>query len=1704
MRKITAGIIAFIFFFTGSVSGADYRIPSEYGKVAERHNVSGGSKKVILIQDAHTVFEAQKNIALLIKSFVKQGNILVAVEGASGELDFNEIRLFPYKSILRSVAGEYLADGKIVAGEYAKLIADKDFILYGAEDFALFRDDFSYFYSVGLSRAELENEIVKVEEILSDLRKKTFNKELYAFDEKLRKSGDVKDILPAVYEYSDRLGIDLFNYINLLQFKEIIFLEDSINYSELRRELEIITEKRFGDNISNNSEMAKLVNSVIGKWIDCDAYPNVKKFYLCEKKRKIIDYNKFLDEIYLIGYEIRKKLCERDDEYELVKTVKAYEDFKKVLFLNIRRFELGSAEGAMDRVEKFFSKNYPEKINFSILRKHLKTANAFYEKAKARDAAIAENLVNKMNSTGVDIAMLVAGGFHKDGLIARFRDLGVNVVCVIPNIVEVKDDIPYFDRMSGKLFRISPVFVSSIQVLGLYVSDSLRRDINLDLVARLISMIAIYGYDEDKLRNEIMKWRNAYINDENVGRIIDVIFSDKEKIIDFARSLESFDTAYIRAKMSESVEFREFMSGIVKELEKIYAGINNTSNVVKKTCKIKVGGKPRVELRKKVSDYLRKFIVMVLIFGNIGLWNMLDTAYRSKDFSITMSVCEYFDYSGKPYSNLILNRDMANMFNILLNEKDMNKVYNIMYAMENNMTKKDFLYFIGYIAKNYKKHKVSDLKKLQRVISILSNWLEFKVKEEHFSDSEKRVIIKVVTDLMLENNDYYFHTCGYYILEKCFGAEGVENIIKVLESGATTYGKFLENIVTGKYYPNLKIYNAIHIVENVDEFCVGKFVIQRVNEALIRLVAHPSDDISRSAFNLLISRVGREGIFEILSRENLDYSFRISILKRMVSKEVIDKYFGNNESSIYMYGEYMDLYGKYGDEFDKYVILGLGNLGYYEEVDRSKVIKLFENIIYSDKDILLKKYAALMLLEIGDYSLVKEKYDLFFVALKEYVEQQLDIPLHYGYFFKMIMENIGSDDLYAALLPRVPDAIAGGLSFDNMKCILDIKEFREITSNMNVVERIIFARTIELVLRRFDKEVNINNVKVILPLLYKEREKQFNRVLFDSSIKAVVALHDDKKMFKPDEIKTILQKVGNNIINDNDIIIGPKGKEAILDKISDPKYNLIWFDGHGGPEHFWLTSGEVGFEISDNMHLKEAISYVEIAEALKKRVENGGDLSKLVIMMDSCYSSDSVTRTVNKLVEILRNGKVNSLPLFVVVAGHGALGHGSEFKNVIKESIEEGNKVKIRDLNRLKAWKLENIFVFVPTSDEFWNKLEGVLSNGEDNSGLLEKLIESISRKVNGIELLKPDIPMLEVKNRTAKSVSKVATLPETYKIAYKVNCPYEDVSLKLAPFLETFGIFSKFILRKELAKVSWFDRDLWAITLKSSVAVTLFFGISYLLLGKISFLVSFAVWNLSSIFFGLSHSDNKLKNIVAGYVFNMPLLFPTVFFIHRAWNKNNIVSEEKDGSVKHDETDRTSIAVDDAVVLNEEIQNIFLRTSGEYGLRKRIENIIANGDTVNLFVTRELEDKLVENRSLLHRLNMFGKLENVNLYYEKREDDATKLLGNVNFEELAHVDRKNLVILSHVGDEREYDTLVYEFNFLDEEAYIHNLVLFEAVITELMEIATGRHKFANPYLVIQGKANLIRLNNELIVKRKLIPAIVKLHLYNKFIKSAA
>jgi len=163
------------------------KIPAALGKVEEAFSDHAG-QTVILIQDAHAIEDAQKNIQKLTAFFQEEYGVnQVAVEGASGTLEPQIFKSFPDSQKLKSVFKEYLQRGELTGASAAAIFNSRSAHYEGVENWSLYEKGYRAYLTAAAKRPEITARLAEWSKSLTDRKAQVYSPELLALDQVLNR-----------------------------------------------------------------------------------------------------------------------------------------------------------------------------------------------------------------------------------------------------------------------------------------------------------------------------------------------------------------------------------------------------------------------------------------------------------------------------------------------------------------------------------------------------------------------------------------------------------------------------------------------------------------------------------------------------------------------------------------------------------------------------------------------------------------------------------------------------------------------------------------------------------------------------------------------------------------------------------------------------------------------------------------------------------------------------------------------------------------------------------------------------------------------------------------------------------------------------------------------------------------------------------------------------------------------------------------------------------------------------------------------------------------------------------------------------------------------------------------------------------------------------------------------------------------------------
>ncbi|MFH1383393.1 MAG: hypothetical protein ABIH47_00320 [Candidatus Omnitrophota bacterium] len=566
---------------------------------SEKALSSDNSKMVILIQDAHANTDAQIRLGNIVASLVPQIQKtedrrqrtekapFVGVEGAFGEYDLKSLRDCPIKEVREIVGRDFVRSGKFIGAEYASIIADNDFTLYGLEERDAFIENFKAFYTVSDEQEEVENTLNEIEALLALLKDTVYNESLREFDRTAHtyEKGTIDFIayLPTILKEVDSFNIDLAEYIYLFQCREIFTLRQAVDEAKLDEEMEKLTGiivNTTNDQPPRTHDTKEIVNwlSVLAQKLDIplDNYPNVVLIREYWHQYALLDMAMMLQEVLVLNHTIRLNRAQIDDEKRLIVLADRLMKIRTLLSLAAlpdevelframrETYRLSTIVENLEELAKRYASLSGSEIKtdeVNKIDKLLDTIDDFYRLAEKRDAILVDNLLQKMDDTGQTIGVLVAGGYHAPGIVHLLRKRNISYITVMPKVESVGNDTVYKNRMAGNIAPLDPVFLEGTAPFSQKMPEKGAVPLSFSHITA-----SFEGLNPAEFQN--------FLNEAGLHLSGQLLLDEKGQLLSPEEIVQRINT--IRQQYSDSAEYArkaDALERIVKELDTIVAKV---------------------------------------------------------------------------------------------------------------------------------------------------------------------------------------------------------------------------------------------------------------------------------------------------------------------------------------------------------------------------------------------------------------------------------------------------------------------------------------------------------------------------------------------------------------------------------------------------------------------------------------------------------------------------------------------------------------------------------------------------------------------------------------------------------------------------------------------------------------------------------------------------------------------------------------------------------------------------------------------------------------------------------------------------------------------------------------------------------------------------------------------------------------------------
>ena len=440
-------------------------IPKELGSVQAAFQAPQDRPFVFIVQDAHAIPDAQRSIQGLIDYFQKEYGVgLVALEGAISKLDTQFFRSFPDKELLKKVFQEYQSQGELAGGTASAIFNESKSVYHGIEDWNLYEEGISLYLKALEQEPQILTKLQAQKKDIQAKKEKTYSKTLLDIDRSLERFYENGSSLPEVLKKLSEVKAPSQDSELALILSEIAKEGNQDNAIEMEvkqmaRAMSSFLEARITE--PGVKEKQSEFNSKFQQFNTSRFAPQAFALYLRDLAQEFGLSTK--------GSEALARSMNTQKRIQEIKGTKLFDDFedyarevKASLFRNNEEKTIDRKSQRLHLLERFASLELSHEdwaglisSNGNRTKEELEILNLtdshfkFYEVAKKRDEVFFERVQGLMKKEGAKASLVVAGGFHAEGLTAKLKENNISYLLIAPHMDRVPEETNYQAHMRG-------------------------------------------------------------------------------------------------------------------------------------------------------------------------------------------------------------------------------------------------------------------------------------------------------------------------------------------------------------------------------------------------------------------------------------------------------------------------------------------------------------------------------------------------------------------------------------------------------------------------------------------------------------------------------------------------------------------------------------------------------------------------------------------------------------------------------------------------------------------------------------------------------------------------------------------------------------------------------------------------------------------------------------------------------------------------------------------------------------------------------------------------------------------------------------------------------------------------------------------------------------------------------------------------------
>ncbi len=460
--KLASFFTAFVFLtvnlcYSALIDPKTFSLPADIGNVDDLYLGENNFVSVILIEDAHSIADAQKSISALLGYLdEKYGLAEIGLEGGVGDIIVDDVRLFPNKTVIKNLSRKLLKEGVINGAIHYALNSPVSKHLFGLEEKESYLANYRAYLDLSAGVKENEEAISFLKRAIDKLideeldRKSKYLYGLYKeYRNDFNKAGELVLSLAEFCPLDEKCDV----YPVLALFAELAQLKDSFDEHKALREMREL-KAEMGIDIVGNPVYLK--NLAVARGVELKDYADFVSYVKYLEKLGAIDYGELLDEIDRFCRDFFLSVSNGKDAGRIALF---YDSYIRALKISAKRDDLSFLRCNFNSDIENFIREIEIKtgISFSplyigIYKDLFAKALSFYKLAEKRDLLMVQNLCKKIKSDIGKPFCVVTGGYHSGGIKEALKNQGISYMAIAPKIGNISDRLPYEELMLSGIF----------------------------------------------------------------------------------------------------------------------------------------------------------------------------------------------------------------------------------------------------------------------------------------------------------------------------------------------------------------------------------------------------------------------------------------------------------------------------------------------------------------------------------------------------------------------------------------------------------------------------------------------------------------------------------------------------------------------------------------------------------------------------------------------------------------------------------------------------------------------------------------------------------------------------------------------------------------------------------------------------------------------------------------------------------------------------------------------------------------------------------------------------------------------------------------------------------------------------------------------------------------------------------------------------